>query len=213
LDTQLNVFAEFEPKLPDSYRAAPFVFLANIDPILQSNVLEQVGGARFTACDTMNFWISGKPDELRHTLSRADALLLNDSEARELSGEWNIVKAIQRIHDLGPKVVVVKRGEHGAILSTGGRFFFSPAFPLEAVRDPTGAGDSFAGGFMGYLSRRGFVDEWTLRQAMISGSVMASFCVEDFGTNRLASLTPDEIRERARLFRDLTDPMPVDTMV
>ena len=160
-----------------------------------------------------NFWIDGKRKELEQTLARADALLLNDSEARELSGEANIVKAIECIHALGPRVVVVKRGEYGALLSTNNRFFFSPAFPLETVKDPTGAGDSFAGGFMGYLARRGVVDDWALRQAMIAGSVMASFCVEAFGTERTANLQPEEIRERVRQFRDLTDPMPLDTMV
>jgi sugar/nucleoside kinase (ribokinase family) len=213
LETQLNVFAAFEPDLPDAYRRAQFVFLANIDPDLQQRVLDQVASPRFVACDTMNFWIEGKREALTRTLGRVDALLINDSEARELAGEWNIVKAIGKIHRMGPGVVVVKRGEYGALMSTADGYFDSPAYPLEGVRDPTGAGDSFAGGFMGYLARRTVVDAGSLRQAVISGSVMASFCVEAFGTRRLERLDPSEIRDRAHRFRNLVDPQPVDTLV
>jgi sugar/nucleoside kinase (ribokinase family) len=213
LNTELNVFANFEPTLPEAYRRAPFVFLANIDPELQLRVLQQAEHRRFVACDTMNFWIEGKRSALLDTLKHVDALLVNDSEARELAGHWNIVKAISGIHRLGPRVVVVKRGEYGALLSTGNGYFFSPAFPLEEVMDPTGAGDSFAGAFMGYLARRGTVDDGALRQAVISGSVMASFCVEDFSTRRLERLGAAEIRERGRLFSDLMDPQPIAALV
>jgi sugar/nucleoside kinase (ribokinase family) len=213
LTTELNVFADFDPSLPAEYRKAPFVFLANIDPELQLRVLEQAEQRRFVACDTMNFWIERKRPALLETLRHVDALLINDSEARELAGHWNIVKAISAIHRLGPRVVVVKRGEYGALLSTGNGYFYSPAYPLEEVKDPTGAGDSFAGGFMGYLARRGHVDDGSLRQAVISGSVMASFCVEDFSTRRLERLVAAEIRERARTFRELMDPQPIASLV
>ena len=158
LDTQLNVFADFQPDVPAAYRDVPFVFLANIDPELQARVLDQMNAPKFVACDTMNFWISGKREALLKTLARVDALLINDAEARELAGEANIVKAIDGIHKMGPTVVVVKRGEYGALLSTGHGFFYAPAYPLEDVIDPTGAGDSFAGGFMGYIARRGAVE-------------------------------------------------------
>lgn len=206
LATDLNVFADFDPSLPNEYKKAPFVFLANIDPVLQQRVLDQIESPKFVACDTMNFWISGRRSELLKTLTRVDALLLNDSEARELTGEWNIVKAIEAIHRLGPEVVVVKRGEYGALLSERGHYFYTPAHPLESVQDPTGAGDSFAGGFMGYIARRGGVSPGTLRQAVVSGSIMASLCVQDFGTTRLENLTNADIEDRTAAFRDLMDP-------
>lgn len=212
LDTRLNVFASFQPELPASYRNAPFVFLGNIDPELQGRVLDQVESPRFVACDTMNFWISGKRDALVKTLGRVDALLLNDAEARELAGEPNMVKAIQIIHEMGPHVVVVKRGEYGALLSTADGFFFAPAFPLEQVLDPTGAGDTFAGGFMGYLAARGIVDNKGLRHAIIHGSAMASFDVEDFGPNRFGRLSALEINRRIAAFHRLMDRDPDDAI-
>jgi len=213
LDTQLNVFADFQPDVPAAYRDVPFVFLANIDPELQARVLDQMNAPKFVACDTMNFWISGKREALLKTLARVDALLINDAEARELAGEANIVKAIDGIHKMGPTVVVVKRGEYGALLSTGHGFFYAPAYPLEDVIDPTGAGDSFAGGFMGYIARRGAVDDGALRQATVMGSVMASFDVEGFGTRRYDSLERGELRTRLSAFKRLMDPQPLDSLI
>lgn len=210
LDTRLNVFADFKPDLPESYRLAPFVFLANIDPTLQVDVLEQIENPDFVAMDTMNFWIDGKLDELKAAIKRVDALLINDLEARELAKETNIVKAIEGIHQLGPKIVVVKRGEYGAMLSCEDGFFYAPAFPIDEVRDPTGAGDSFGGGFVGFLAKSKAIDGENLRRAVIAGSVMASFCVEDFGTKRLQELTYEEIRQRAVQFRELMQTQPLD---
>ncbi|MCA9564705.1 MAG: sugar kinase [Myxococcales bacterium] len=203
LDTQLNVFANFKPELPEHYRKAPFLFLANIHPELQFEVLNQVEKPRFVACDTMNFWIDGARPALLRVLERVDALLINDSEARELAGEANIVRAAGRIHEMGPSVVVIKRGEYGALLSTKDGFFFAPGFPIEDVRDPTGAGDSFAGGFMGYLAASDSVDHSVLRQGVVAGSVLASFCVEAFSTGRYDTLALSDIRTRAHEFGQL----------
>ncbi len=207
LATHLNVFAGFEPKIPEAYRGSEFLFLGNIDPELQRSVQLQMDGTRLVAGDTMNYWIERKPEELRRTLAGMDVLLINDSEARQLSGEHNLLRAARKIQNLGPRMLIVKRGEFGACLYGGGRVFAALGFPLEDVRDPTGAGDSFAGGFLGYLASRGgsgAPDEGALRQAMIYGSVMGSFCVEDFGTRRLQSLTRAEIEERYRQFKELT---------
>jgi sugar/nucleoside kinase (ribokinase family) len=211
LRTELNVFEQFRPVLPTAYAESPFLFLANIHPTLQLHVLEQARGARFVAMDTMNFWIEGTPTELRETLRRVDCLILNDSEARELAQTPNIVLAAQRITELGPRLVVVKRGEHGAFLYGGGHYFYAPAFPLENVVDPTGAGDSFAGGFMGYLAERSDTSWASLCQAVVAGSVLASFCVERFSIERFRDLRDDDIRARARAFRALTEfePLPV----
>ncbi len=208
LDTQLNVFAEFQPKIPEAYRRTEFLFLGNIDPELQRNVQSQMEDTRLVAGDTMNYWIERKLEELRRTLDGMDVLLINDSEARQLSGEHNLLRASRKIHDLGPEALIVKRGEFGAHLYRNGRVFAALAFPLEDVRDPTGAGDSFAGGFLGYLASTGGsaqeLDDGALRRAMIYGSVMGSFCVEQFGTQRLQSLTRAEIEERYRQFKELT---------
>ena len=196
LDTQLNVFADFQPDLPAAFRDSEYVFLGNIDPDLQRAVLDQVRGPRFVACDTMNFWISSKRESLLKTLRRVDLLFVNDAEARQLSGEHNIVKAARRILSFGPRAVVVKRGEYGALYFSGEEVFAASAYPLPAVFDPTGAGDSFAGGFMGYVARSRREDPATLRRAIVLGSVLASFTVEQFSLERLRTLTAEEIRAR-----------------
>lgn len=205
LDTQLNAFEHFRPKLPPSYRESPYVFLANIDPELQLEVLTQVKRPKFVACDTMNFWIQGKLDALKAVLRRVDLLTINEGEARQLAQEPNVVKAARAILHMGPKALIVKRGEYGALMFNGSTMFFAPAYPLEAVYDPTGAGDSFAGGFMGYLANVDAVSEEAMRQAIIMGSTMASFNVESFSLERLRSLTYPDIRERFRAFRGLVN--------
>ena len=202
--TDLNVFEFFKPKIPARYRGSEVVFLGNIDPVLQREVLEQVSAPRIVACDTMNFWIKGKAEELKKTLARTQVLLVNDAEARELSGEWNLVKAARAIRALGPRTVVVKKGEHGVLMFHEDESFAAPAYPLETVFDPTGAGDTFAGGFLGYLAGCPQADLGSLRRAIIMGSTLASFCVEAFSLDRLLSLTRPEIDERFRLFRRLT---------
>jgi sugar/nucleoside kinase (ribokinase family) len=203
LDTQLNVFADFRPDLPESYRQPSFLFLANIDPDLQWEILHQVERPRLVAMDTMNFWINGKRQAVERILGEVDALIINDGEARQLTQEPNLVKAAEAVLAFGPQLVVIKRGEYGAVLFAHGNFFFAPAFPLEAVVDPTGAGDSFAGGFMGALARDGGMDEAGLRRAVVYGSVMASFAVEDFSLRRLTRLRPEEIEERFRAFQEM----------
>ena len=203
LDTQLNVFADFSPHLPEHYRRPNFLFLANIDPRLQLEVVRQVERPRLVAMDTMNFWITGKRQALERTMGEVDALIINDGEARQLTQEPNLVKAAEAVLALGPKLVVIKRGEYGALLFAYGNFFFAPAFPLASVLDPTGAGDSFAGGFMGALARAGDIDEASLRRAVVYGSVMASFAVEDFSLRRLTRLRPEEIEERYKAFQDM----------
>jgi sugar/nucleoside kinase (ribokinase family) len=202
--TDLNVFEAFEPKIPASYGGADHVFLGNIDPVLQRGVLDQVRKPRLVACDTMNFWIEGKLEELKKTLARVDVLLINDSEARQLSGEWNVVKAARAIREMGPRTLVVKKGEHGVLMFSDHGSFAAPAFPLEEVFDPTGAGDTFAGGFMGYLAAAPALGDETLRRAVVMGSTLASFCVEAFSLDRLVKLTRPEIDERFRRFKQLT---------
>jgi len=202
--TDLNVFEFFKPKSPAAYKRSRHVFLGNIDPVLQREVLLQVERPRLVACDTMNFWISGKPRELKETLGRVDVLLVNDAEARELSGEWNIVKAARAIRALGPRTLVVKKGEHGVLMFSDHGSFAAPAYPLEDVFDPTRAGDTFAGGFLGYLAGSENHEEETLRRAVIMGSTLASFCVEAFSLDRLLALKRAEIDERFRLFKRLT---------
>ncbi len=202
--TDLNVFEFFKPKIPARYRSSEVVFLGNIDPELQRQVLDQVQAPRLVACDTMNFWIKGRAEELRKTLSRTQVLLVNDAEARELSGEWNLVKAARAIRALGPSTVVVKKGEHGVLMFHGEECFAAPAYPLETVFDPTGAGDTFAGGFLGYLAGCPRVDEGSLRRAVIMGSTLASFCVEAFSLDRLLRLTRGEIDARFGRFQRLT---------
>lgn len=203
LDTQLNVFADFNPQLSDAAKRSPFLFLGNIQPTLQREVREQAP-ARFVAMDTMNWWIEKTPEELRKTIGVVDALIINDAEARELAGEPNLIRAARKILGWGPQMLVVKRGEYGAALFTDGSFFAIPAYPLEDVFDPTGAGDSFAGGFMGYLAQADKIDETTLRRAIIYGSVMASFNVEEFSCDRLRRLKPEEIRSRFHQFKEFT---------
>jgi sugar/nucleoside kinase (ribokinase family) len=206
LDTQLNVFAEFNPQLSAAAQQSPYLFLANIQPGLQRLVREQVK-ARFVAMDTMNFWIEGAREELLQTIAVVDALLINDAEARELAQESNLIRAARKILTMGPQMIVVKRGEYGASFFTRDGFFATPAFPLESVFDPTGAGDSFAGGFMGYIARAGStgkIDDHTLRRAVIYGSVMASFNVEEFSCDRLRRLQAEEIQDRFRQFKEFT---------
>jgi sugar/nucleoside kinase (ribokinase family) len=204
LDTQLNVFADFRPSLPATFRDAEFLFLGNIHPVLQLEVLGQVERPRLVAMDTMNFWIDGQLDALKKVLDKVDLLVINDEEARQLSGEHNLPKAARAIRGLGPKTVIVKRGDSGALLFHDHGVFAAPAFPLERVVDPTGAGDTFAGGFMGSLAQSGDLSPRAVRRAMFYGSVMASFCVEDFSLDRMRALTDAEIDGRYRAFRDLT---------
>jgi sugar/nucleoside kinase (ribokinase family) len=203
--TDLNVFEHFKPRIPEKYRRSGHVFLGNIDPVLQREVLDQVERPDVVACDTMNFWITGKPEELKRTLKQVQILLINDAEARMLSGEWNLVKAARAIRAMGPSTLIVKKGEHGVVMFTDGGSFAAPAYPLEEVFDPTGAGDTFAGGFMGSLASAKRRDEAALRRAVIMGSTLASFCVEAFSLDRLLRLTREEIDARYRLFRKLTD--------
>jgi sugar/nucleoside kinase (ribokinase family) len=202
--TDLNVFEFFKPKIPARYRGSEVVFLGNIDPLLQREVLDQVEAPRLVACDTMNFWIAGKREELRKTLAKVHVLLVNDAEARELSGEWNLVRASRAIRAMGPRIIVVKKGEHGVLMFTEAGSFAAPAYPLETVFDPTGAGDTFAGGFLGYLASAGDVSDAALRRAVIMGSTLASFTVEAFSLDRLLALERPEIDERYRQFRSLT---------
>ena len=205
LATDLNVFADFNPKLPPTYVDSPFVFLANIHPSLQRSVLQQIRvKPKLVALDTMNYWIERTPKELAETLKHTHILMINDDETRQLTGEHNLLRAAKRIFKLGPKTLVIKRGEHGALM-VHDRFTFSvPAYPLEEVHDPTGAGDSFAGGFMGYLAGAGRVTEATLRCAMVYGSVMGSFTVEKFGVDRLQTAKRGEIHSRAKKFARMT---------
>ena len=204
LFTELGVFENFEPKLPEAYRDSELVFLANIHPSLQLLVLEQTRSPRFVAMDTMNFWIEGTSRELHQTLARVDGLVINDEEAQQLTGESNLVRAAEKIRELGPTTVIIKRGEHGALLFDADGIFAAPAFPLREVRDPTGAGDSFAGGFMGALAGSDPEDPQCLRRAVIYGSALASFCVERFSLDRLRSLDRGEVDERFEEFRSLT---------
>src|SRR5579884_780312 len=204
LDTQLNVFAGFKPKLPEPYRQADFLFLGNIDPLLQLDVLKQIRRPRFTALDTMNYWISSKKDELTEVIRQVDAVLINEAEARQYAETYSLFKAARKILALGPKALVIKKGEYGCVLFAEGCYFVSPAYPLEDVKDPTGAGDSFAGAFMGYLARAGEVDESALRRAIVHGSVVASYTCEEFGVERLKSLDASAIAERFREFRRIT---------
>lgn len=204
LDTQLNVFASFSPKIPPDYAHSQYLFLGNIDPVLQKRVLDQVSQPKLVACDTMNFWISGNRAALLETLKKIDILMINDQETCELAGEENLYGAIERVLQMGPKALVVKRGENGVLLVKGGRKFFAPAFPVKEVLDPTGAGDTFAGGFMGYLANIAADSFDHLKKATIFGSVMASFCVEKFGLNRLTELTLPEISSRYSEFFEMT---------
>jgi len=204
LATHLNVFESFKPKIRKEDVGSRFLFLGNIDPDLQREVLRRIKPG-FAACDTMNFWIEGKSDSLKQLLARVDGLVINDSEARLLAGELNTTAAARRLLDLGLRFVVIKRGEYGAALFSGSHYFAVPAFPIERPVDPTGAGDSFAGGFMGYLAREGRTSGPALRQAMVYGTVLASFCVEDFSLKRMATVTTKAIEARARTLREALD--------
>jgi sugar/nucleoside kinase (ribokinase family) len=204
LDTQLNVFADFQPKLSEDSLKSRLVFLGNIQPDLQRGVREQLKDAELVALDTMNLWIEQTRESLLKTIEGVDVVIINDAEARQLAEEPNLIKAARKILTWGPKALVVKRGEYGAALFTPETYFAIPAYPLESVFDPTGAGDSFAGGFMGYLASQDVIDEAAMRRAMIFGSVMASFNVEEFGTERVQRLTHEEINERFRTFKQMT---------
>jgi sugar/nucleoside kinase (ribokinase family) len=208
LFTDLNVFASFNPRIPEKYRDTEYVFLGNIGPELQLGVLEQIKQPRLVALDTMNYWIERTSAELRKVLQRVDVLFVNDSEARALAEDSNLVSATQRIRKMGPKIIIIKKGEHGALMSTGNSFFSAPAFPLESVCDPTGAGDTFAGGFMGYLAKVDRLDEAAFRQAAICGSTMASFACERFGPERFETLNENEIHNRVNAFHEMTTFVP-----
>jgi sugar/nucleoside kinase (ribokinase family) len=205
LETRLGVFADFRPRIPAEFRDAEWVFLGNIDPALQLEVLDQVRKPRLVACDTMNYWIESRRDTLLELLGRVDCVLLNDSEARELSGDYNLRRAARWIRQHGPSIVVVKKGEHGALLFTDTHTFFAPGYPLEEVFDPTGAGDSFAGGFMGWLAYAGSMEEDDLCRAMIYGSATGSLVCERMGIERLIDIDVNEIHDRVREFRRLTE--------
>ncbi|MAE69333.1 MAG: sugar kinase [Gemmatimonadetes bacterium] len=204
LDTQLNVFADFEPKLPARCRDAPYLFLGNIHPALQTRVLDQVNAPKLVACDTMNFWIEGEREALDRVLPRIDLLLVNDEEVKLLSGETNLLIGARAILEVGPKAVVVKKGEHGAMLVTSEGLFVAPALPLASVIDPTGAGDSFAGGFMGRLTREKGFDEEALRRAIVWGTVTASFCVEHFGVRGVVEMSDEDHAARMAAYRETT---------
>jgi sugar/nucleoside kinase (ribokinase family) len=203
LETHLGVFSHFSPKIPAQFRGAPFVFLANIDPRLQLDVLRQVERPRLVACDTMNFWIESRRPDILTLLGHVDLITLNDGEARQLTEQANLVKAARWIMARGPRLVIIKKGEHGAYMFTPEEIFFAPAYPLEDVFDPTGAGDSFAGGFMGYLARTGDIGEESLRRAVIYGSALGSFAVEKFSIDRLLEIGRPDIERRVREFRRL----------
>jgi sugar/nucleoside kinase (ribokinase family) len=204
IDTQLNVFQDFTPQLPDAYRSSECVFLANIDPDLQRKVLEQVDSPTLVACDTMNYWIRHKPQSLKKTIEQVDIVIINEAEVRQLTAEPNLVKASRTILSWGPTILIIKRGEYGVLMFSDHSVFSAPAYPLEEMFDPTGAGDSFAGGFMGFLANIGSVDETNVRRGIIMGSVMASFCVEAFTPQRLIDLNPQEIKNRFSEFKQLT---------
>ena len=204
LATELNVLLEFNPVLPQEYRNADFVMLGNIDPMLQLNVIKQMESKpKLIIMDTMNFWMDSTPEQLNEVIKHVDVLTINDSEARQLSGEYSLVKAAQNIMSKGPQFLVIKKGEHGALLFHENHVFFAPALPLEEVFDPTGAGDTFAGGFVGWLDKTKDISFDNMKRAIIFGSCMASFCVEKFGTERLQTLTQEEIQDRVQDFIDL----------
>ncbi|WP_234570867.1 PfkB family carbohydrate kinase [Rhodohalobacter sp. 614A] len=205
LDTQLNVFEHFDPVIPESYRDAKFIALGNIEPSLQRKVLDQVDNPDLVVMDTMNFWIEGTPEALKETLKAVDLLVINDSEARELADEPNLIKAAEMVREMGPDFLIIKKGEHGALLFTEDEIFSAPAYPVIDIFDPTGAGDSFMGGLLGWLSYTNDLSSQNFRRAVIFGSVMASFCVEEFGPERIKNLTEKEIYDRYREFRRLSE--------
>lgn len=203
LDTQLNVFEHFHPKLPERIRAADYLFLGNIHPSLQIEVLDEAQ-AKFVALDTMNLWIDTALDELKGVLRRVDAIIINDSEVKDLTGEGNLVKGAQAVKQFGPRIVVVKKGEHGCLLFGEDGIFSAPAYPLEDVTDPTGAGDTFAGGFMGHIAQKASADPATLRQAVVHGTVVASYTCEAFGPDALTRIGQDDIAQRYQAIQELT---------
>ncbi|MBW3565328.1 MAG: sugar kinase [Acidobacteria bacterium] len=203
-ETQLNVFADFRPDLPESFRDSEMVFLANIAPELQLEVLEQVRDPKLVALDTMNYWIDSARDGLEEVIAKVDLLVINEGEARQLTDEPNLVKASRKLLSRGPRWIVIKRGEYGALMATGDDIFAAPAYPLEQVFDPTGAGDSFAGGLMGWLAAAKEVNDDQLRQAIVYGSIMASYTVEKFGLDRLREITRDDLDSRLAMFRKVT---------
>jgi sugar/nucleoside kinase (ribokinase family) len=211
LETRLGVFANFKPRIPEAFRSSEYVFLGNIDPELQLDVLTQVKKPKFVACDTMNYWIQRKRTALLNLLEHVDCLMVNDSEIRELSGDWHIHRAARWVIERGPKYVVIKQGEHGAALVGSGKVFYVPAYPLEDVFDPTGAGDAFAGGFMAHIARRDSLEERHFRLAMVHGSAMGSFAVERFSVQRFDEITPADVAARVREYRDLVhfEPEPL----
>ena len=202
--TELNVFQDFNPIIPENFKKSKYICLGNIDPVLQSRVLDQMEDPQFIVCDTMNFWIEGKKDELLQLLPRVDVLIINDSEARLLAQEPNLIRASKKIRALGPKILIIKKGEHGALLFAGDTVFSAPAYPMETIYDPTGAGDSFAGGFTGYLYKTRDLSPDSLKRAVIYGSTMASFCVEKFSTKGLEDLSYLQISDRYREFMMLS---------
>ncbi len=204
LETRLGVFADFKPQVPEAFQDAPYVFLGNIDPLLQSEVLDQLRDPKAVVCDTMNYWIEGSRDALLELLKRVDILMVNDAEARQLAGDHNLVRAARWIQERGPRFVVVKKGEHGAILFGPDWMFFVPGFPLEVIFDPTGAGDSFAGGFVGYMASVDSQEPEELRRAMVYGSAMGSFAVESFSVDRFHTLEEGEILKRIMEFKEMT---------
>lgn len=204
LETQLNVLADFNPVVPQKYKDSEFVMLGNLHPLVQLSVLEQMNNPKLVVLDTMNFWMNNAWDDLLKVIALVDVITINDEEARQLTGEHSLVKAARKIVELGPKYVVIKKGEHGALLFNQEQIFFAPALPLEEVFDPTGAGDTFAGGFTGYLAQTGDISFENMKSAVIYGSGMASFCVERFGTERMETLGDEEIQSRMKEFKNLT---------
>ncbi len=205
LITELNVLADFQPKVPANFKDTDFLMLGNLHPGVQMSVIKQIPNRpKLVALDTMNFWMDNSLDELLEVIAKVDVITINDEEARQLSGEYSLVKAAKVIHKMGPEYVVVKKGEHGALLFHNGNAFFAPALPLEEVFDPTGAGDTFAGGFIGFLASTRDISFENMKRAVISGSNLASFCVEKFGTERMLSLTSKEIKDRLKQFKELT---------
>ncbi|MGE0763664.1 MAG: PfkB family carbohydrate kinase [Bdellovibrionales bacterium] len=204
MDTQLNVFANFSPQLPSAYKHSPYVFLANIDPELQLNVLEQIERPKLVGADTMNYWIDSKLEGLKRLLKRIDFLLINEGELRRLTGDWNTIAAVKKVVNMGPKAVVIKRGEYGFVMYTENRFFILPAFPVENVIDPTGAGDTFAGGVFGYLAKTGeSLSYANLRQACVHGCLMASFTVQDFGLMALRNVNWADVEKRQSQYLEI----------
>jgi sugar/nucleoside kinase (ribokinase family) len=205
LATELNVLADFNPKVPEHFQNTDFLMLGNLHPSVQMAVIKQIPNRpKLVVLDTMNFWMDNTWDELMEVVAKVDVITINDEEARQMSGEYSLVKAARKIHEMGPEYVVIKKGEHGALLFNNGEAFFAPALPLEEVFDPTGAGDTFAGGFIGYMASTHDISFNNMKRAVISGSNLASFCVEKFGTERMMNLTVEEVQNRLQQFKQLT---------